>query len=141
MGDGSIPPTSSSAPAPSPAQVPVRPTAGIATGVKLDAAAVTEAHQRDNTATRSFTGAAIKVSASQTHNMRTTSDRIIQTSDGQCLFVDPTSGDFRENLTPVQIKPCNGSDGQKWDVITAGKHNDQPGFALVVSSQVTNSRL
>jgi len=64
----------------------------------------------------------------------------IQTSDGQCLSVDPTSGDFRENLTPVQIKPCNGSDGQKWDVITVGKHNDQPGFALIVSSQVANSR-
>jgi hypothetical protein len=148
MGDGSsvsIPPTSSSAPVPSPAQVPVRPTAGIATGVKLgvklDAAAVAEAHQRDNTATRSFTGVAIKVSASQTHSTRTTPDRIIQTSDGQCLFVDPTSGDFRENLTLVQIKPCNGSDGQKWDVITAGKHNDQPGFALIVSSQVANSRL
>jgi len=40
-------------------------------------------------------------------------------------------------LTPVQIKPCDGSTGQKWDVITAGKHNDQPGFALIVSSQVT----
>jgi len=39
-------------------------------------------------------------------------------------------------LTPVQIKPCDGSTGQKWDVITAGKHNDQPGFALIVSSQV-----
>jgi len=42
-------------------------------------------------------------------------------------------------LTPVQIKPCesDGSTGQKWDVITAGKHNDQPGFALIVSGQVT----
>ncbi len=70
MGDGSsvsITPTShaasSSAPVPSPARVPVQPAAGIATGVKLDAAAVAEAQQRDNTATRSFTGAAIKVSA------------------------------------------------------------------------------
>jgi len=67
MGDGSsvsIPPTStgSSAPVPSPAQVPVRPS--IATGVKLDAAAVAEAQQKDNTATRSFTSAAIKVSCS-----------------------------------------------------------------------------
>ena len=52
------------------------------------------------------------------------------------MFVDPTSGDFRENLTPVQIKPCDGSVGQKWDVITAGKHNNQPGFALIVSTEV-----
>ena len=59
-----------------------------------------------------------------------------QTSDGQCLFVDPISGDFRENLTPIQIKPCDGSEGQKWDFITAGKHNNKPGFALIVSSLV-----
>jgi len=69
MGDAessvSIPPTYSSAPVPSPTQVPVRPS--IATGVKLDAAAVAEAQQRDNTATRSFTSAAIKVSAAKAH--------------------------------------------------------------------------
>lgn len=73
--------------------------------------------------------------------MKAVSDRSLQTSDGQCLFVDPTSGDFRENLTPVQIKPCDGSDGQRWDVITAGKHNNQPGFVLIVSTQVTDSQL
>lgn len=65
---------------------------------------------------------------------------INQTSDGQCLFVDPTSGDFRENLTPIQIKPCNESAGQKWDIITAGKHNDKPGFSLIVNSQVITNR-
>jgi len=39
-------------------------------------------------------------------------------------------------LTPIQIKPCDGSEGQKWDFITAGKHNNKPGFALIVSSLV-----
>ena len=62
-----------------------------------------------------------------------------QTFDGQCLFVDPTSGDFRENLTPIQTKPCDASAGQKWDIITAGKHNDKSGFALIVSSQVLST--
>lgn len=59
-----------------------------------------------------------------------------QTSDGQCLFVDPTSGDFRENLTPVQTAACNGSTSQQWDVITAGIHNNVPGAALIVSTLV-----
>jgi hypothetical protein len=65
--------------------------------------------------------------------------KAVQTLDGQCLFVDPTSGDFRENLTPVQIKPCDGGAGQRWDIIMAGKHNDKPGFALIVSSLVRSS--
>jgi len=39
-------------------------------------------------------------------------------------------------LNPVQIKPCDDSTGQKWDIITAGKHNNSPGFALIVSSLV-----
>ena len=50
--------------------------------------------------------------------------------------MDPTSGDFRENLIPVQIKACDGSAGQQWDIITAGAHNNQPGFANIVSTQV-----
>jgi len=37
---------------------------------------------------------------------------------------------------PIQIEPCDGSEGQKWDFITAGKHNNKPGFALIVSSLV-----
>ena len=50
--------------------------------------------------------------------------------------MDPTSGDFRENLIPVQTKACDGSAGQQWDIITAGTHNNQPGFANIVSTQV-----
>lgn len=130
IGGGQAPPTptptsstpagTTPTPAPSPTSKP--PVLGVKTGVKLDEAAIAEAQQRDNTATRAFTGAAIK------------------TLDGQCLFVDPTSGDFRENLTPVQIKPCDGGAGQRWDIIMAGKHNDKPGFALIVSS-LTNACL
>lgn len=59
-----------------------------------------------------------------------------QTSNGQCLFVDKLSGDFRANLTPVQVAACDDSDGQKWDIITSGEHNDQAGTMLVVSTLV-----
>jgi hypothetical protein len=54
--------------------------------------------------------------------------------------VDELSGDFRANLTPIQIKACDGSAGQKWDIITKGVHNDQPGEMLVVSSLVRHGK-
>jgi hypothetical protein len=25
---------------------------------------------------------------------------------GQCLFIDPTAGDFRQNLIPITLQPC-----------------------------------
>ncbi|KAJ6491399.1 hypothetical protein C8R47DRAFT_1122616 [Mycena vitilis] len=78
--------------------------------------AVAESQVKDLTATRAATGAQIK------------------TSDGQCLSIDATAGDFRENLIPVAVKACDGSDGQKFDFITKGVHNDQAGQTLVVSS-------
>ena len=37
-------------------------------------------------------------------------------------------------MIPIDIKDCDGSDGQKFDVITKGTHNDRSGFALIVSS-------
>ncbi|OAA78875.1 Ricin B lectin [Akanthomyces lecanii RCEF 1005] len=84
---------------------------------KLNDGAFKEAQQRDDTATRAHANAQIK------------------TSDGRCLFVDALSGDFRANLTPLQIADCGGNQtGQGFDVITKGKHNDQQGQALVVSS-------
>ncbi|EPS45659.1 hypothetical protein H072_353 [Dactylellina haptotyla CBS 200.50] len=83
---------------------------------KLNEEATAEAHQRDDTAERAF------------------SSITINTSNGKCLFVDPLGGDFRANLIPVQIKDCDGSDNEKWDIITKGKHNDQPGTMLVVSA-------
>ncbi|KAJ6531353.1 hypothetical protein B0H19DRAFT_476887, partial [Mycena capillaripes] len=86
------------------------------TFTNLDAAATAEAQVRDNTATRAFSAVPIK------------------TSTGLCLSVDPNSGDFRENLTPVATVECNGSANQTWDVITAGVHNNVPGQALIVSA-------
>ncbi|CAI4219079.1 unnamed protein product [Parascedosporium putredinis] len=83
---------------------------------QLDQAAFEEAQQRDDTATRAF------------------SNVQITTSDGRCLFVDLLSGDFRANLTPLQVAACGSTDGQGWDVITAGKHNDQAGAALLVNT-------
>jgi len=53
-----------SAAAPSSSTLPptvIQPVPVVKTGVKLDPAAVAEAHQRDNTATRAVTGAPIKV--------------------------------------------------------------------------------
>ncbi|KAG7092689.1 hypothetical protein E1B28_009021 [Marasmius oreades] len=85
--------------------------------VTIDKAATAEAQQRDDTATRAITASEIK------------------TSDGRCLSVDPEGGDFRQNLIPIQALPCSGNDNQKWDFITAGKHNNQPGNALIVNSQ------
>lgn len=86
---------------------------------ELDQEAFEEAHRRDGTATRAFS------------NVR------IRTSDGQCLFVDKLSGDFRANLTPVQVAECGSTDGQGWDVITAGVHNKVDGTALIVSTLVS----
>ncbi|KAI8960410.1 hypothetical protein F5Y11DRAFT_268656 [Daldinia sp. FL1419] len=87
---------------------------------ELDQAAFEEAQQPDNTATRAFSGTQIR------------------TSDGRCLFVDELSGDFRANLTPIQVADCGATDGQGWDIITAGKHNNVENSMLVVST-LTNA--
>lgn len=57
-----------------------------------------------------------------------------QTSDGKCLSVDKLSGDFRANLTPIKVAQCGSTDGQGWDIITAGKHISTPQSMLVVST-------
>lgn len=62
----------------------------------------------------------------------------LQTSDGKCLFVDELSGDFRANLTPIQVADCGATDGQGWDVITQGKHINVANSMLVVST-LTNA--
>ncbi|TLD04998.1 uncharacterized protein PgNI_09510 [Pyricularia grisea] len=85
-------------------------------GGTLNPTAAAEANERDDTATRAFTGVSI------------------QTSGGKCLFVDPTAGDFRQNLIPVSLVDCSGTPNEKFDLITAGKHNDAKGAALLVSS-------
>lgn len=84
---------------------------------RLNDDAFKEAQQRDETATRALSNVQIK------------------TADGKCLFVDELSGDFRANLTPLQIGDCdNQKNGQGFDVITKGKHNDQSGQVLIVST-------
>ncbi|OAR00907.1 hypothetical protein LLEC1_07300 [Akanthomyces lecanii] len=84
---------------------------------KLNDSAFKEAQQRDDTAVRALANTQIK------------------TFDGRCLFVDALSGDFRANLTPLQIEDCGGNrTGLGFDVITEGKHSNQQGQALVVST-------
>ena len=93
--------------------VPVLRAGGV-----LNPQAAAEANVRDDTATRAFSSASLKA------------------ANGQCLFIDPTAGDFRQNLIPVQLKTCDGSPGEKFDVVTQGKHNNVPNSILVVSSLV-----
>ncbi|KAG5721983.1 hypothetical protein E4T56_gene18452 [Termitomyces sp. T112] len=61
------------------------------------------------------------------------------TSPDTCLDVsDFRAGDFRFNLVPIALKKCDSSiDGQKFDLITKGVHNDVPDGSrtLIVSSQ------
>ncbi|KAJ7885096.1 hypothetical protein B0H14DRAFT_3856958 [Mycena olivaceomarginata] len=52
----------------------------------------------------------------------------------------PTAGKFRENLIPVAVAACDGSDGQKFDFISESVHNDKAGQTLIVSS-LTNGCL
>lgn len=83
---------------------------------QINQQATAEAQQRDDTATRAFSGVPI------------------QAPNGECLFVDAQTGDFRENLIPIQTRKCDGSAAQQWDVITSGKHNNVKGAALFVST-------
>lgn len=85
-------------------------------GGVLNPSAAAEANPRDETATRAFSSVSIR------------------SADGQCLFIDRTAGDFRELLIPIVLQPCDGSAGEQWDVITSGKHNNQPNSALIVSA-------
>jgi len=93
--------------------------AGVArAGGVLNAQAAAEANPGDATATRAFSSTTIKA------------------ANGQCLFIDPAAGDFRQNLIPVQLKACDGSANEKFDIVTKGKHDDQAGTMLVVSTEV-----
>lgn len=88
-------------------------------GNALNPSAVAEAHQRDDTAVRAFSSVSVR------------------TDNGQCLSVDRTAGDYRENLIPISLIDCDDgvSTSAMWDVITKGKHNDGSGgsAALVVN--------
>jgi len=91
--------------------VPVSRAGGV-----LQPSSAAESNPRDNTAVRAFSSASIKA------------------ANGQCLFIDPTAGDFRQNLIPVQLQDCTGSAGEKFDLITSGIHNNAANSTLVVSS-------
>lgn len=85
-------------------------------GGVLNPSAAAEANPRDDTATRAFSSVSLR------------------SASGQCLFIDRTAGDFRELLIPIVLQPCDGSANQQWDIITSGKHNNQPNSALIVST-------
>jgi hypothetical protein len=99
---------------------PTTPVPVSRAGGELQPSAVAEAQQFDNTATRAFTGVSLKA------------------SNGQCLFIDPTAGDFRENLIPVALQDCNGGENEKFDLITQGKNNNANNSTLIVSSLVSD---
>jgi hypothetical protein len=85
-------------------------------GGTLNPTSAAQANARDAGATRAFENVEIRA------------------PNGQCLFVDPTAGDFRQNLIPVSLVDCSGTPNEKWDVITKGKHNDAQGSAIIVST-------
>ncbi len=95
---------------------PTTPVPVSGAGGTLNPTAVAEAQAFDDTAKRTFSNVTIRA------------------PNGQCLFIDPTAGDFRENLIPVSLVDCSGSPNEKWDVVESGKHNNKPGNALIVSS-------
>ncbi|KAK0738270.1 hypothetical protein B0T18DRAFT_242567 [Schizothecium vesticola] len=84
---------------------PTTPVPVSRAGGNLQPSAAAEAHKRDAAATRAFSGVEIRA------------------PNGQCLSVDPTAGDFRQNLIPVALVECSGTPNEKWDIVTAGKHN------------------
>lgn len=126
-GSGAVPETPeapAAPPAPAPAPIeqdipsinPTTPVPVARAGGVLDPAAAAESHERDNTATRAFSSVSLR------------------TASGECLFIDPTAGDFRQNLIPIAVQPCTGSPNEKFDIITAGEHNNAQNAALVVSA-------
>lgn len=101
---------------------PTTPVPVSRAGGELQPSAVAQAQAFDNTATRAFTAVSLKA------------------SNGQCLFLDPTAGDFRENLIPIAVQDCDGSPNEKFDFITQGAHNNAQNSTLVVSSLVGDKK-
>ena len=103
-----------------PTSDPTTPLPVSRAGGVLDPSAAAEANELDDTAVKAFSSVSLK------------------DASGQCLFVDPTAGDFRQNLIPITLQACDGSQNQAWDIVTSGKHNDVAGSVLVVSSLVSS---
>ncbi|KUI65371.1 hypothetical protein VM1G_00409 [Cytospora mali] len=66
----------------------IKPVRVSQVGGFLDPTAAAEAHAHDDTAVRAF------------------SSVFIRTSNGRCLSVDHTAGDYRQNLIPVSLIDC-----------------------------------
>ncbi|RYC59311.1 hypothetical protein CHU98_g6885 [Xylaria longipes] len=98
---------------------PTEPVPVSRAGGVLQPSAVAESQQRDDTATRAFSSISI------------------QSPDGRCLFIDSTAGDFRENLIPVSLVDCAGTPNEKFDIITAGKHNTAEDSALIMNGCIS----
>ncbi len=112
---------------------------------ELDQTAFEQAQRRDNTATRAFSSIEIKVyhplwTLFFCHPL-TWRSAVLKTSSGECLFVNPLSGDARANGNPVEIGTCDGSTGQLWDIITSGVHDNVPGTMLIVNTLVSRVQL
>jgi hypothetical protein len=77
----------------------------------------------------------------------------IKTDDDRCFTVDKdavqkvsdavlrAARNFKdresfEQRTPITLAKCDGSDGQKFDVVTKGQNNDRDNAALIVSQVV-----
>lgn len=103
-----------------PAANPTSPVPVSRAGGTLNPTAAAEANAFDDTATRAFTKVAIRA------------------PNGQCLSVDPTAGDFRQNLIPVALAECNNTPNQQFDIVTKGKHNDGKDKGALVVSSLTN---
>lgn len=112
-----LPPITNSSTSPSASDTATASIVSVSrAGGVLNPSAAAEANPVDTTAVRAFSSVSI------------------QSSSGLCLFIDPSAGDFRENLIPIVLEPCDGSSNQQWDFVTSGVHNDQPNSTLVVSS-------
>ncbi|KAG5646864.1 hypothetical protein DXG03_001940 [Asterophora parasitica] len=120
------PPTTSATPAPpakTPTPAPANPSAGLPEKFVLPVPAEKPGPSFDGTATRAAKGAQIRSKANP--------DLCFDVSDFR-------SGDFRFNLVPLALKKCNTAiDGQKFDLITKGAHNNikDGSRTLIVSSQ------
>lgn len=106
-----------------PAENPTEPVPVSRAGGFLDPEAAAEAHTVDTTAVKAKDGVSIRAST------------------GDCLSVDPTAGDFRQNLIPVAVAPCDDSPNQKFSLISSGVHNNGDAGAVLIVSDLTNGAI
>jgi hypothetical protein len=112
-------------------------------GVQLAAAAPAPLRRQivgkaDPTAEIALKGIAIKTDDNRCFTVD--KDAVQKVSDA--VLQDVPSARFFENRetfeqrTPITLAKCDGSDGQKFDVVTKGKNNDRDNAALFVSQVV-----